>query len=185
MKSLLSIRSIWSLCFFFILSFSFIPSRSWQSNQALDSTLIFIIYSSRTRLHRGIIKQNSKLDHAINLILLDQDTTNRIELRKTVKIGVVMVIRYWGTSPKLGSCQGECPYPCDYVSFFGDGVIFLAIMPLRKRFSSSSLLTCCLRSIISLRSFPVTAKHYIKKTHPWHFGPNKFFCVIHMTLLWR
>ena len=29
-----------------------------------------------------------------------------------------MVIRYQGTSPKLGSCQGECPYPCDYVSFF-------------------------------------------------------------------
>ena len=23
-----------------------------------------------------------------------------------------MVIRYRGTSPKLGSCQGECPYPC-------------------------------------------------------------------------
>ena len=31
-----------------------------------------------------------------------------------------MVIRYWGTSPKLGSCQGECPYPCDYVSFAGE-----------------------------------------------------------------
>ena len=30
-----------------------------------------------------------------------------------------MVIRYQGTSPKLGSCEGECPYPCDYVSFFG------------------------------------------------------------------
>src|SRR3954464_4172465 len=74
--------------FLFILSFSFIPSRSWQNNQALDSTLIFIIYSSRTRLHKGIIKQNSKLDHAINFILLDQDTTNMIELRKTVKIGV-------------------------------------------------------------------------------------------------
>ena len=70
-----------------------------------------------------------------------------------------MVIRYRGTSPKLGSCQGECTYPCDYVSFFeGGDVIFLAMMPLRIRFSSSSLLTCCLRSIISLRSFPVTAK---------------------------
>ena len=30
------------------------------------------------------------------------------------------MIRYWGTSPKLGSCQGECPYPCDYVSFAGE-----------------------------------------------------------------
>src|SRR3954469_7599426 len=95
--------------FLFILSF--IHSRSWQNNEALDSTLIFIIYSSRTRLHREIIKQNSKLDHAIYFILLDQDTTNKIELGKTVKVGDVMVIRYRGTSPKLGSCQGECPYP--------------------------------------------------------------------------
>ena len=67
MKSLLSIRSIWSLCFFLFFLFSFIPSRSWQNNQALDSTLIFIIYSSRTRLHRGIIKQNSKLNHTKTL----------------------------------------------------------------------------------------------------------------------
>ena len=138
-----------SLFLFILFSFSFNHSRSWQNNQPLDSKLIFIIYSSRTRLHREIIKQNSKLD---------QDTTNRIELRKTVKIGDVVVIRYQGISPKLGSCQGEYPYPCDYISFFGDGVIFLAMMPLRIRFSTSSLLTCCLRSIISLRSFPVTAK---------------------------
>ena len=27
-----------------------------------------------------------------------------------------------GHSPKLGSCQGECPYPCDYISFAGEGV---------------------------------------------------------------
>ena len=142
MKSLLLIRSIWTFCFLFLFFFffSFIHPRSWQNNQALDSTLIFIIYNSRTRLHREIIKQNSKLDHAINFILLDQDTTNRIELRKTVKIGVVIVIRYRGTSPKLGSCQGECPYPCDYVSFFIVGVIFLAMIPLRMRFSSSSFM---------------------------------------------
>ena len=31
-----------------------------------------------------------------------------------------MVIRYQGTSPKLGSCHGECPYPNDYV-LGGDG----------------------------------------------------------------
>src|SRR3954464_3072467 len=107
--------------FLFILSF--IHSKSWQNNQALDSTLIYYIYSSRTRLQREIIKQNSKLDHAIDFILLDQDTINRIELRKMVKIGVVIVIRYRGTSPKLGSCQGECPYPCDYISFFVVGVM--------------------------------------------------------------
>ena len=105
--------SFYSFLFFYSL-------KIMANNQALDSTLIFIIYSSQTRLQRKIIKQNSKLDHAINFILLDQDTTNRIELRKTVKIGVVIVIRYRGTSPKLGSCQGECPYPYDYVSFAGE-----------------------------------------------------------------
>ena len=109
-----------SLFLFIPFPFSFIHPRSWQNNQALDSTLIFIIYSSQTRLHREIIKQNSKLDHAINFILLDQDTTHRIELRKRVKIGVVIVIRHRGTSPKIGSCQGECPYPCDYISFVGE-----------------------------------------------------------------
>ena len=108
-----------SLILFILFILSIYP-RSWQNNQALDSTLIFIIYSSRTRLQREIIKQNSKLDHAINFILLNQDTTSRIELRKTVKIGVVIVIRYRGTSPKLGSCQGECAYPCDYISFVGE-----------------------------------------------------------------
>ena len=76
------------LFLFILFLFSFIHPRSWQNNQALDSTLIFIIYNSRTRLQREIIKQNSKLDHAINFVLPDQDTTNRIELRKTVKIGV-------------------------------------------------------------------------------------------------
>ena len=25
-----------------------------------------------------------------------------------------------GHLPKLGSCQGECPYPCDYVSIVGE-----------------------------------------------------------------
>mgnify|MGYP005836138013 CR=1 FL=1 len=32
----------------------------------------------------------------------------------------VMVIRYRGISPKLGTSQGECPYPCTQVSFFGE-----------------------------------------------------------------
>ena len=30
------------------------------------------------------------------------------------------MIRYRGTSPKLGSCQGECPYPYDYISLAGE-----------------------------------------------------------------
>ena len=43
----------------------------------------------------------------MTFILLNQDTTNRIELRKTVKIGVVMVIRYRGTSPSLAVAKGS------------------------------------------------------------------------------
>ena len=74
-----------SLFLFIPFLFSFIHPRSWQNNQALDSTLIFIIYSSRTRLHREIIKQNSRLDHTKNIILLNQNTTKRIELGKRVK----------------------------------------------------------------------------------------------------
>ena len=95
------------LFLFILFLFSFIHPRSWQNNQALNSTLIFIIYSSRTRLQREIIKQNSKLDHAINFILLDQDITKRIELRKTVKIKV-MVIWYRGTPPSFG-CYRKTP----------------------------------------------------------------------------
>ena len=65
-----------------------------------------------------------------------------------------MVIRYRGTSPKLGSCQGECPYPCDY--FFGggevgivdDGVVAFFFSSLRLRLKFSSL-----RSSFSSSSF--------------------------------
>ena len=32
----------------------------------------------------------------------------------------VMVIRYRGISPKLGTSQGECPYACTQVSFGGE-----------------------------------------------------------------
>ena len=92
---------------FYSFSFYFIPSRSWQDSKALDSTLIFIIYSSRTWLHREIIKQNSKLDHAINFILLDQDTTKRIELRKMVKIGVWWWYDTGATPPSLAVAKGS------------------------------------------------------------------------------
>ena len=63
-------------------------SRSQQDSKALDSTLIFIIESSRTRLQKEITMQNSKLLDIKNFKLLDQDTTKRIELNKAVKIGV-------------------------------------------------------------------------------------------------
>ena len=96
-----------SLFLFILFLFSFIHPRSWQNNQALDSTLIFIIYSSRTRLHRGIIKQNSKLDHTKNFILLDQDITKRIELRKTVKIGVWWWYDTGAPPPSLAVAKGS------------------------------------------------------------------------------
>ena len=95
------------LFLFILFLFSFIHPRSWQNNQALDSTLIFIIYSSQTRLHIKIIKKNSKLDHAINFILLDQDTTNRIELRKTVKIGVWWWYDTGAPPPSLAVAKGS------------------------------------------------------------------------------
>ena len=39
-------------------------------------------------------------------MLLDQDITKRIKLRKTIKIEV-MVIRYWGTPPGLAVAKGS------------------------------------------------------------------------------
>ena len=97
-----------SLFLFILLIFYFIYPRSWQNNQALDSTLIFIIYSSRTRLHRGIIKQNSKLDHAIKaFILIGQDIIKRIELRKTVKIGVWWWYDTGAPPPSLAVAKGS------------------------------------------------------------------------------
>ena len=53
------------------------------------------------------MKKNSKLDHTKTFILPDQDITKRIELRKTVKIKVVMVIRYRGTPPSLAVAKGS------------------------------------------------------------------------------
>ena len=62
----ITLHNINMISFISFYSFSFLL-RSYQDNQALDSTLIFIIYSSRTRLHRRIIKQNSKLNHTKTL----------------------------------------------------------------------------------------------------------------------
>src|SRR3989337_2958418 len=64
-----------------------------------------------------------------------------------------MVIRYRGTSPKLGTSQGECPYPCTQVSFFGDDggdeVVGLSLsFRLRTQFSSCNLLISCSSSTI-------------------------------------
>ena len=97
-----------SLFPFYLFLFSFIHLGSWQNNQALDSTLIFIIYSSRTRLHRRIIKQNSKLDHTKAFVLLDRDIKDWTKKNGKDKSDGDTIP---GHSPKLGSCQGECPYP--------------------------------------------------------------------------
>jgi len=61
-----------------------------------------------------------------------------------VKLGVVIVIRYRGTSPKLGGFHWECPYPCDYISLVGeegggvvdlvDGIDFSLNLRLRTAF---------------------------------------------------
>ena len=82
-------------------------SRSWQDSKALDSTLIFIIDSLRTRLHKEFTKQNSKLDHTKNFILLDQDITKRIEVRETVKIEVWWWYNTRAPPPSLAVSKGS------------------------------------------------------------------------------
>ena len=64
--------------------------------------------------------KNSKLDHT-KLYSTRSRYNQKDQTKKNGKDRSVMVIRYRGTSPKLGSCQGECPYPSIYVSFFGGG----------------------------------------------------------------
>ena len=82
-------------------------SRSWQDSKALDSTLIFIINSSRTRLHKEITKQKLKTTWYQNFNLLDQDTTKRIELNKTVKIGVWWWYDTGAPPPSLAVAKGS------------------------------------------------------------------------------
>ena len=63
---------------------------------------------------------NSKLNHT-KIYSTRSRYNQKDQTKKNDKDRGVMVIQYQGTSPKLGSCQGECPYPCIYVSFFGGG----------------------------------------------------------------
>ena len=107
--------------FVFILLFYSIPSRSQQDNQSLDSRLIFNIYIAHGLDYIDRDQQkNSKLDHT-KLYSNRSRYNQKNQTKKNGKDRSVMVIQYRGTSPKLGSCQGECPYPCDYVSFLGSG----------------------------------------------------------------
>ena len=63
--------------------------------------------------------KNSKLDHT-KLYSTRSRYNQKDRTKKNGKDRSVMVIRYRGTSPKLGSCQGECSYPYDYVSLAGE-----------------------------------------------------------------
>ena len=107
--------------FLFILSF--IPSRTLWDNQLLDSKLIFIIYISRTRLHRRIIKQNPKLDHT-KLYSTRSRYYQKDRTRKTVKIKV-----WWwydtGALPQAWQLPRGVPIPDTQFSFGGsdDGVV--------------------------------------------------------------
>ena len=117
------------LFLFYSFLLSFIHPRSWQNNQALDSTLIFIIYSSWTRLHRRIIKQNSQLYHTKNFYSTRSSYYQKDRIKKNDKDksdGDTIP----GHSPKLGSCQGECPYQMLNSSLLVEKVMVLA-KPLR------------------------------------------------------
>ena len=95
-----------------------------HSKKAKPSTQNYsLLYNSQTRLHRQISKQNSKLDQT-KLHSTRSRYNQKDRIKKNGKDRSVMVIRYRGTSPKLGSCQGECPYPCNQFLRGGDdGVI--------------------------------------------------------------
>ena len=65
-----------------------------------------------------------------------------------------MVIRYRGTSPKLGSCQGECPYPCDYILLLGKMMRVVddgswAIFSVEENFLLYKLSISCSKASIS------------------------------------
>ena len=54
----------------------------------------------------------------LNFIQLIHDITkDQLTLAKLIK---VMVIRHRGASPKLGTSQWDCPYPCTQVCFGGE-----------------------------------------------------------------
>ena len=116
---LINLHKIHMISLFLFYPFSFIHLGSWQNNQALDSTLIFIIYSSRTRLHIRTIKQNSQLDHTKSFYSTRSKYYQKDRTKKNSK-GKSDGDTIPGHCPKLGSCQGECPYPCDYVPFVGE-----------------------------------------------------------------
>ena len=107
--------------------------------------------------------------HEINMIflflfiplfyLIPSRSYQKDRTKKKDKGESVMVIRYRGTFPKLGSCQGECPYPCVHVSFFGgdnDGVVddvgFFLNLRLRMEFCSLRSSISCSRLNILLHS---------------------------------
>ena len=92
--------------FYSFYSFYFFSQDQRKIAKPFDSTLIFIINNSQTRLHRdhkAKLKTNSYQDFN----LLDKDITKRIELSKTVKIGVWWWYDTGATPPSLAVAKGS------------------------------------------------------------------------------
>ena len=92
-----------------------------------------------TRLHRRIIKQNSQLDHTKNFYSTRSKYYQTDQTKKNGKDksdGDTIP----GHSPKLGSCQGEFPYPMLSSSLLVKKVELL-VMDSRTS-SVGGLLTC-------------------------------------------
>ena len=73
--------------------------------------LNFIIYLAHDYKDRSLSKHSKRKDRTKLFIQLNHRKTKdqtKVYKNKNKDSGV---IQYWGTSPKLGSSQGECPYP--------------------------------------------------------------------------
>ena len=105
MCEVITIHKINMNSFIFLYSFYFSHDHS-KIAKLFDSTLIFIIDNSRTRLHsdhKAKLKTNSYQDFN----LLDQDITKRIELSKTIKIGVWRWYDTGAPPPSLAVAKGS------------------------------------------------------------------------------
>ena len=90
---------------FYFFLFSFIPLESWKNNHPLTQHKS-LLYNSRTRLHRRIIKQSSKLDHT-KLYSTRSRYYQKDRTKRNGKDRSVMVICYRGTPPSLAVDKGS------------------------------------------------------------------------------
>ena len=105
-KPSLPIRSLHDLsCFFSILTLLLMArGKVLQLRHSL-------IYGSRDRIHRGWHKAKLKTK-TLRLYSTRKKRKLKRKTKTKVKAKDVMVIRYRGNSPKLGTSQGDCPYQC-------------------------------------------------------------------------